>query len=486
VGWTLVDLLFRVDSLECHLVVPFKMKNVLIIDDDSVLRIALAQWFKSDGWQVLEADNGEEGLALALHHRPAMVVCDLLMPRCNGYQVIRALRAEPGELGKTKIIVTSASSFATDRLNALECGADDYLVKPLNRSQFLKIVRGMSDPETVRQGLTTVPEPVMDGSRCTIKFWGVRGSIPTPGPGTVYYGGNTSCVEFRGDGEIIILDAGTGLRCLGNELAVEFKGRPLEMTLLLTHTHWDHIHGFPFFAPAYDSNNKLRVLAFQGVQKDLESTLSTQMESPFFPISMGQLPGNITVQEIKDMTFHIGKVKVHAAFMNHPGVCVGYRLVSSHGSIAYLPDHELFQRLKALGRSQPTDDFPAVEEFARHQDQKLVEFLKGVDVLISDSQYDETEYLSRIGWGHSCADDSLALAVAAEAKVLYMFHHDPGHDDEKISRMVCRARDLARHLGSSLRVEAAREGLQVELPLAASPAADKLGGQHGGRQNKEG
>jgi phosphoribosyl 1,2-cyclic phosphodiesterase/ActR/RegA family two-component response regulator len=443
------------------------MNSILLIDDDSVVRAVLSRWLRAEGWQVLEAEDGEKGLEIALHHRPAIVVCDLLMPRCNGYQVIRTLRAHREELPRIKIIVSTSSSFATDRLNALECGADEYVVKPPNKVQFLKLIEKLCAPQPLSlQPSVSVGEDSTP-PRTKVKFWGVRGSIPTPGPRTVFYGGNTSCVEVRGDGEIIILDAGTGLRCLGDELAVEFKGRPLEMTLLLTHTHWDHIHGFPFFAPVYNPNNKLRVLSVQGAQKDLESTLSTQMESPFFPVSMGQLPGNITVQEIKDLTFQIGNIKVQAAFVNHPGVCVGYRLFTSHGSIAYLPDHELFQRLKALGTPQSANDFPAVEEFARHQDEKLVEFLKDVDVLITDSQYDATEYMSRVGWGHSCADDSVALAVAAGAKALFLFHHDPSHDDEKISRMVARARDLAKHLGSDIRVEAAREGLEMELPVLA-------------------
>src|SRR5262245_39686438 len=140
---------------------------------------------------------------------------------------------------------------------------------------------------------------MFDGADLHLRFWGVRGSIPTPGPSTVHYGGNTSCVELRVDGQIIILDAGTGIRALGLALAEEFQDRPIDLTLLVSHTHWDHIQGFPFFPVAYDPKNTIRVLAFEGARKSLEATLSSQMESSYFPISMREMPGNITIEELK-------------------------------------------------------------------------------------------------------------------------------------------------------------------------------------------
>jgi phosphoribosyl 1,2-cyclic phosphodiesterase len=302
--------------------------------------------------------------------------------------------------------------------------------------------------------------------KVTLRFWGVRGSLPTPGPSTVIYGGNTSCVELRADGEIIILDAGTGIRPLGLQLASEFKGQPLNMNLLLTHTHWDHIQGFPFFAPAYNPKNKLQVLSFEGARKGLEATLSTQMESPYFPISMQQMPGNVTIQEVKDLSFEIGRVRVAAVSVNHPGVCVGYRLFTSAGSVVFIPDNELFERLKGQSVTPSNDSLPDPAAFARYQDHPLTKFAQGADILITDSQYDEAEYLSHIGWGHSCFDDSVGFAIAARVKRLFLFHHDPSHDDIWVSKMVTRARALAARLGGSTQVDAAQEGVEVELPLA--------------------
>ena len=151
-----------------------------------------------------------------------------------------------------------------------------------------------------------------------LKFWGVRGSIPTPGPGTVRYGGNTSCVEVRSGDDIIILDAGTGLRALGSSLLAEFKDQPLNLTLLVTHTHWDHIQGLPFFAPIYNPRCRLRILGAPGARDSLINALTGQMESTYFPVPFAKVPGNIEIEEVTDFNFNIGPVQVRAQRSNHP------------------------------------------------------------------------------------------------------------------------------------------------------------------------
>jgi phosphoribosyl 1,2-cyclic phosphodiesterase len=296
-----------------------------------------------------------------------------------------------------------------------------------------------------------------------VKFWGVRGSIPTPGPTTVQYGGNTSCVEIRADGRIIILDAGTGIRLLGRELVAEFDTQPLDLTLLLTHTHWDHIQGLPFFQPVYEPQNHLRILGFEGARHGLEIVLAGQMESPFFPIDLREVPANVSIEELKEMNFNIGPVRVQAAFANHPGICVGYRLFTSEGSIAFFTDNELFPEGAPPPRGAVATGTPA-RAFAQNENRKLIEFLRGTDLLIMDTQYDAEEYKEHIGWGHGCLDDVVAFALEAEVKTLFLFHHDPNHDDAKISQMLAHAQRIVATRKGKLHVEAAREGVTVELP----------------------
>jgi len=430
------------------------MKTILLIDDDESCRAPAAAMLRKEEWNVLEAEDGERGIELAIKHRPDVILCDLLMPRGNGYYVCRTVR-EHIELRHTKIIVITGRDFAADRQSAVEAGADDYLVKPIEFAQLREVLKkivpaGRSDAESVVS--PAVSRPTEQATK--VKFWGVRGSIPTPGPTTVFFGGNTSCLELRADGEIVILDAGSGMRPLGHALAEEFGESAMKLTLLVTHTHWDHIQGFPFFLPAYHAKNRVRILGYEGARDGLAATLAGQMESPYFPIALKQMPGNIVIEELKQMTFNVGPIRVEACFSNHPGICVGYRLFTSSGSIVYLPDNESFNEHTAETHAGA---------LPRTIEEKLAKFVEDADVLITDAQYTSDEYKEHVGWGHGCLDDVVRFAIAGRVKRLYLFHHDPAHDDRAISGMLMHARDLARAAGSSIRIEAAREGEQFTL-----------------------
>jgi phosphoribosyl 1,2-cyclic phosphodiesterase len=296
-----------------------------------------------------------------------------------------------------------------------------------------------------------------------IKFWGVRGSIPTPGPGTVRYGGNTSCVEVRAEGEIIILDAGSGIRLLGQSLQHEFGSDPINLSLLISHTHWDHIQGLPFFLPAYSRQNELRVFGFDGTRARLGEILAGQMETPFFPVSMSELPGKIEIEELREMEFQIGKVEVRAKFLNHPGVCAGYRIFTSAGSVAYMPDNEPFEQLDEQLRNRGAENTGYKYKSPAEERADLIEFLYGADVLILDAQYTDEEYKSHIGWGHGSISSVVSLAAAADAKRLILFHHDPNHDDALVDKIVEKARLQMAQIGKSITVEAAQEGSEVIL-----------------------
>jgi phosphoribosyl 1,2-cyclic phosphodiesterase len=280
-----------------------------------------------------------------------------------------------------------------------------------------------------------------------LKFWGVRGSIPSPGPGTAHYGGNTSCVELRADGELIVLDAGTGIRPLGLALGAEFEGRPIDLSLLISHTHWDHIQGFPFFLPAYDAKNTVTIVGYEGTDASLRQTLAGQMESPYFPIAMQAMPGNLSVRNPKRRSFSIGPIKVRSIRLNHPGLTVGYRFETGGGTVIYMPDNEPV----APGGGP------------RRIDPKQVEFVRDADILIIDSQYGPEEYEAHPGWGHGCVDDVVALACEGGVRRMFLFHHDPDHDDLHVARLVDRARGLVRERGSKLRVDGAREGEEIFL-----------------------
>ena len=454
------------------------MKSVLLIDEDREARESLAAWFRQAGLAVAECGDGETGLGLALGGAPDLILCDQRAPRLNGFQLCRAVRAQAASRPQPRIVLTCGGSYGSDCLGAMEAGADEQLVKPILQADVARLLEALRGGGTSFTTIATRPRRggegpaqeagVLPPGPAVVRFWGVRGSLPTPGPSTVHYGGNTSCVEVRADGQLIILDAGTGIRGLGLRLSAEFKQTPLSMTLLISHTHWDHIQGFPFFDAAYQPRNKLRVLGYEGAQAGLLAALSSQMESPYFPVGMKEMPGHIMVEELKEATFYLGPVEVKSIFLNHPGVTAGYRLNTSSGSVVYIPDHEPYQRYK-FHTAQP--QFAGTTEFlayGQRMDQKMADFARDANLLILDSEYDLNEYQTRIGWGHGCVDDSVALAAHANVKRLFLFHHDPSHDDEKITRMVEWGRSFVGALHESLQVDAAREGLEVVLQPAGA------------------
>jgi phosphoribosyl 1,2-cyclic phosphodiesterase/CheY-like chemotaxis protein len=439
------------------------MPTVLLIEDDDESRRATSELFSRDRWSVLEAGDGEVGIELALKHRPDVILCDLLMPKANGFQVCRAIRQQ---LQPARIIVISGRDYGVDRASALEAGADEYLVKPITWEVLSTSI------DRIMQEMPRRPAATHDGVEfhtpsTRLKLWGVRGSIPVPGPSTVRYGGNTSCIEIRADGEIIVLDAGSGIRLLGMALEQEFGERPVKLTLLITHTHWDHIQGLPFFLPAYNEKNQIRVLGYEGARVGLATILAGQMETPFFPIGLKELPSHIAIEELKEMEFSIGKVRVRSRFANHPGICAGYRLFTSGGSIAYFPDNEPYELLKLHLAERDGTSLEEARDFAKAERAKLVEFVQDCDVLILDAQYTDEEYETHIGWGHGSLSRVVSLALAANVKRLILFHHDPTHDDQKLDEMVERARLLVVESGQALEVEAAREGAEVWLTRKA-------------------
>ena len=306
-----------------------------------------------------------------------------------------------------------------------------------------------------------------------IRFWGTRGSLAKPGPTTLRYGGNTSCVEVRtADGTLIVLDCGTGVHGLGLALSAPGEG-PVRGHLLISHTHWDHIQGFPFFAPLFVPGNEWDIYAPGGLGQHLEATLSGQMEYTYFPITLAQCGATIRFHDLAEGSFQIGGVRVLAQYLNHPALTLGYRLEADGAVVVYSADHEPHTRDQAGPVTRAAGAPPVHREDQRH-----VEFLAGTDLVIHDAQYTAAEYPQRMNWGHTPAEWAVDYALAADAKRVALFHHDPLRDDEGLDRLVEICRQRARPAGGSLDVFAAAEGQVLDLagrevgtPRAVSPAA---------------
>ncbi len=287
-----------------------------------------------------------------------------------------------------------------------------------------------------------------------VKFWGTRGSIPTPGDRTRKYGGNTSCVEIRCGNHLFICDAGSGIRELGSDLVARSKA-PIVGHLFFSHAHWDHIQGFPFFAPADTAGNRFLIYGAKQGDDRFYDLLSGQMKSDYFPIGFGALRAEIIADHLDDGSKKIGSVLVESFPLNHPGGCLGYAFSSGARKIVYATDNEI-----EVLSSQPESDGEAKLRIVQPA---LVEFVRGVDLLIADGQYTDLEYRSKKGWGHTSCLTVVDLAVQAAVKQLAIFHHDPSHADSFVDEIIESCRSRVKKLGSDLIVFAAREGIELEF-----------------------
>ena len=284
-----------------------------------------------------------------------------------------------------------------------------------------------------------------------VQFWGARGSIPKPGPSTVRYGGNTLCHEIRtARGTLVIIDCGTGLHGLGLKLLS--GGGSLSGHILISHTHWDHIQGVPFFAPFFVPGNKWDIYGPKGLNQSLRETLAGQMQHTYFPITPDEFGAAISYHDLLEGTFEIDDIKVTTRYLNHPALTLGYRLEADGSTVVYCCDHEPFSREVAEGRR----GFSGL-------DQHHADFVEGADLLIHDAQYTAAEYPSKAGWGHSSIEFVVRLAQHANVKRVVLTHHDPMRTDEALDGIVEKIRDGLKASQSTVLVSAATEGEAIEV-----------------------
>ena len=297
-----------------------------------------------------------------------------------------------------------------------------------------------------------------------VRFWGTRGSIATPGPGTNHFGGNTSCVELTTDkGDLLILDCGTGARGLAAELMAQGR-KAIHANILLGHTHWDHIQGFPFFSPAFVKGNSVAIYGPEGSRGPLHDVLAGQMEFTYFPIDLNQLPAAITYHDLTEGVHSIGGVRVMTQFLNHPAMTVGYRIEADGVVLVYLVDHEPFSDELWRAGAQPGQ----VESILHDGDRRHANFMADADLVIHDAQYTPAEYPAKKTWGHSTYDYVVQIASAAGVRRVALTHHDPDHDDNFVEEIERKARSLALRLGTGIDVFCAYEGCELVLePRAA-------------------
>ena len=302
-------------------------------------------------------------------------------------------------------------------------------------------------------------------SNAYLRFWGVRGSYTAPFESHLGVGGNTSCVEIRVDDHILVCDAGTGLITFGNELIKQKDIK--ELLIILTHYHWDHINGLPFFVPAFIPDWNITIFGPGQSEKDMEEFVSSQMKAPYFPVGTESWLAKINyLKPPEDRVINHGPISITYQNVHHPGSTYGYRIIANGKCILYISDNECLYLDKSISNKFEELNEEEQNLYTRIKEEEYeseIQLLEGADIVIHDAQYTPDDYTKKRGWGHSCYIDTVNTAIAAGVKELYLFHHDPNYDDEQVDKIYKHSLNIIKARRSDLKCHVARENTIIDL-----------------------
>jgi CheY-like chemotaxis protein len=418
-------------------------RRVLVADDIQAMSALMRSVLTSAGYDVDVASDGEECVTKARAFRPELILMDIMMPRLHGLDALQQIRADP-DIADVGVIICTLKDFKPDQTHARELGVAGFIVKPFQPQDLVDTVRAFFHGESVggdgsgaRQAVEMYV-PKLPSTLSSMRLWGTRGSVPVSGQPYVRHGGNTSCVAFEAEGEMLVLDAGTGIRELGETLATE---KPRKIHLFISHTHWDHIQGFPFFVPAYRPGFEINVWGAAGFGKNLESIFAGQLDRHYFPVQLEDMRATFTFQHLRDNPVEAGPFKVYWEYTHHPGPAVAFKVEVGGRRVGYVSDNEFLKGY--LGAPEKV----VLGSQVLAPCMKLVDFVSNVDVLLAEAQYTNEEYAARIGWGHSSVSNACLLAALGKVPRWVVTHHEPRHSDEMLQEKLNLTRHVLEGLG---------------------------------------
>lgn len=447
-----------------NLQVKKNKKKILIADPDS----QVSKWIrknKSASRYIFEiAFNGFDCLSKLETFHPDLVVIELMLPQIHGMEILRKIKTDP-RTHQIGVILTSAHAMIQNYQAAIKLQCDYFLEKPFDITHLFSLFKlffeGKLHPDPFSGQQSAISEgkhcylPKMHSPTSYIKFWGTRGSNPVSGPDYVRFGGNTCCLEIRQGHDLIIVDAGTGIRPLGTTLT---HPKSKEIHLLISHTHWDHLAGFPFFAPIYDPDCHINIWTPIGFEKTTRELFTEMLAYTYFPVRLDDIQATLIFKDIQEgQPFQIGDIEVNTHYAYHPGATVCFKFSIDKMRFGYATDNEFLMGYHGNPH--------LIERKSRllAPYNSMIKFFKDCDFLIHEAQFTPIEYQTKVGWGHSSITNATALIKHTEIREWIITHHDPKHTDGDLLKKIQMQFDIFDESKMDCRPRMAFDGMTIPL-----------------------
>ena len=450
-------------SVKQHCFTTKKKKQIVIADPSITFIETLLAAKEAKDYEIAIAHTGSLCIEKITEMVPQLAFIDLMMPRVHGIEILKTIKSNP-RTAPTGVVVTSYHVTAQHYRAAIDNGANYFLAKPFGAEQMFALIQRYFSKGLQPEPFHAIRQPLAE-DHCYhpryaavtsyIRFWGTRGSSPVSGAHYIRYGGNTSCLEIFHNKKTIIIDAGTGIRELGDIIDVEDNSF---VHLFISHTHWDHITGFPFFKPLYQKNCDVVVWSPVGFEKSTKELFNDMLAYAYFPVRLDDMKARVTFKNVESkVPISIGDITIDSHFTNHPGLTMGFKIKVSGNTIGYVTDNEVLTNYH--GHPNNVDQtHPLLEPHLT-----LIEFLQGCDLIIHEAQFFPGEYRKKIGWGHSSVPNATVLMKYTRCKKWIITHHDPSHKDSDLEIKAQLHEEVIRECHLDIQVMIAHDGLTIPL-----------------------